>query len=379
MKTNALRMIHGQPSWRLASNTVEAYVTRTGGHLGPVTFKLGARKVQPFSLAPWCTEKLPASLPPILKVLRGDFFCLPFGGNATSWKGECHPVHGETANANWTCIADLNDHGTHCLHLALNTTIRRGHVDKVLFLRDGHHAVYCRHVLTGFKGPINLGHHAMLKFPEAPGSGLISTSRFVYGQVFPAAFEDPAQGGYNSLRAGATFKSLERVPLLAGGTTDLSQYPARRGFEDLVMIVADEKLSFAWTAVVFPLEGYVWFALKNPRLLRETIFWISNAGRHYPPWNGRHVGVMGLEEVTSNFHSGLAESVAPNPISQKGYPTALSLRPDESLTIPYIMGVAAIPKGFNKVKRIAQTKEGIQIFAANGKSIKVAVAMDFLE
>src|SRR5512135_1149260 len=31
------RMIRGQPSWRLASTTVEAFVTEVGGHLGPVT------------------------------------------------------------------------------------------------------------------------------------------------------------------------------------------------------------------------------------------------------------------------------------------------------------------------------------------------------
>jgi cobalt/nickel transport system permease protein len=37
----------------------------------------------------------------VLRVLRGDFFCLPFGGNATAWHGEKHPLHGETANREW--------------------------------------------------------------------------------------------------------------------------------------------------------------------------------------------------------------------------------------------------------------------------------------
>lgn len=379
MKNSALRTIHGQPSWRLASNTVEAFVTQTGGHLGPVTFKLGNRKVQPYSVAPWCTEKTPASLPPLLKALRGDFFCLPFGGNATPYRGEKHPPHGETANARWSCVAHLNERGTHCLHLALDTKIRRGHVDKVLFLRDGHQAIYSRHVLSGFQGPMDLGHHAMLKFPDAPGSGIISTSAFVYGQVFPEAFENPAQGGYNSLKAGATFDSLARVPMANGERADLTRYPARRGFEDLVMIVADEKLPFAWTAVTFPKEGFVWFALKNPRLLRHTIFWISNGGRHYAPWSGRHVNVLGLEEVTANFHYGLAESANPNPIARKGYPTALHLRPDEAITIPYIMGVAAIPKGFDRVKKIFREKDGIHLVAGNGKTAKAAVAMEFLD
>ena len=59
-------------------------------------------------------------------------------------------------------------------------------------------------------------------------------------------------------------------------------------------MVSDTRLPFAWTAVAFPQQRQVWFALKDPRLLRATIFWISNGGRYYPPWNGRHRNVMGL-------------------------------------------------------------------------------------
>jgi len=90
------RIIHGQPSWRLASTDVEAFVTEMGGHLGPVTFDRKGRKLQPYSVAPWAEEQTDPSLPPILKALRGDFFCLPFGGNATPFGREKHPVHGET-------------------------------------------------------------------------------------------------------------------------------------------------------------------------------------------------------------------------------------------------------------------------------------------
>ena len=159
-------------------------------------------------------------------------------------------------------------------------------------------------------GPMCLGHHAMLKFPEAEGSGAISTSRFVYGQVLSAVFEQPELGGYSSLKMGAEFQSLQEVPTAAGGLADLSRYPARRGFEDLVMVVSDAGLPLAWTAVAFPRERFVWFALKDPKVLRETVLWMSNRGRHYPPWSSRHVNVMGLEEVTANFHLGLAASAA---------------------------------------------------------------------
>ena len=74
---------------------------------------------------------------------------------------------------------------------------------------------------------------------DAPGSGLVSTSRFVYGQVFPKVFEAPENRGYSCLKPGAEFKSLQKVPTLTGETADLTRYPARRGFEDLVMLVSD--------------------------------------------------------------------------------------------------------------------------------------------
>ena len=81
----------------------------------------------------------------------------------------------------------------------------------------------------------------MLKFPDAPGSGRISTSRLRHGQVAPLPLEDPAKRGYSALRPGAAFRRLDRVPAAAGGTTDVSRYPARRGFEDLVMLVHEAR------------------------------------------------------------------------------------------------------------------------------------------
>ena len=372
------KIVQGQPSWRLASGQVEAFVTEQGGQLGPVTFDRTGRKIQPFSVAPWAKEKPDFKLPPILRVLRGDFFCLPFGGNAAPFHDEQHPVHGETANAKWRLESLENRTKRKCLHLRLATKIRPGCVDKRIFLVEGQNVVYSRHTVSGMQGPMDLGHHAMLKFPDAPGSGALALSPFVYGQVFPEMFERPENGGYNSLKAGRTFDSLERVPTFGGETADLTTYPARRGFEDLVMVVSDATLPFAWTTVTFPKEGFVWFALKDPRILRNTVLWISNGGRYYPPWSGRHVNIMGLEEVTANFHYGLAESVKANPISGQGYPTCVQLDPARPLVVPYIMGVAMIPSGFDRVAGIEEANDGITLRSASGKKAFAAVALDFL-
>ena len=289
-------------------------------------------------------------------------------------------MHGETANAKWHLEAEEHGGGRHSLHLSLKTKVRPGRVDKVISLADGEDAVYSRHTISGMSGPMSLGHHAMLKFPEAEGSGAISTSRFVYGQVLPAVFERPELGGYPALKMGAEFQSLQAVPTSDGGLADLSRYPARRGFEDLVMVVSDAGLPLAWTAVAFPRERFVWFALKNPKVLRETVFWFSNRGRHYPPWNSRHVNVMGVEDVTANFHFGLAESASANPVSEKGWPTCLRLERRTPLVVNYIMGVAAVPAGFDRVAAIEPDADGksITLQSAGGRKAAAKVDLEFL-
>ena len=380
MSAPTLHTVHGQPSWSFRSSHVHANLTKLGGHLGPVSFRLEHRLVTPFSVAPWAEEKLAPGTPALLEALRGDFFCAPFGGNGTAWRGEQHPPHGETANSSWRLSSfEKTSDGCTTLHASLATKVRRGTVDKFIGLIDGHTVVYQRHVISGAAGQMSVGHHAMLKFPEAPGSGIISTSRFVQEQVFPEPFERPENCGYQALRPGAAFRSLERVPLLNGRLADLSVYPARRGYEDLVMLTADPKLPFAWNAVVFPHERYVYFALRDPRVLRHTILWISNGGRHYAPWNGRHTGVLGLEDITGYFHYGVAESAKPNPLSRRGIPTSVKLNPKKPTVVPYIMGVAAIPAGFDRVKRIVRVGGGIELVAANGKRAGCAVDVEFLK
>ena len=365
-----------QPSWRLASDRVEAFVTCLGGHLAPVTFQTAAGPVQPFAIAPWHGEKLPKGAPGVLKPLRGDFFCAPFGGGPKNWQGENHPPHGETAEGAWRLLADESGPG----HLVaeMKTRVRPGRVVKRISLLPGETNVYLRHEFHGMRGPMSFGHHATLKFPEAPGSGRLAFSPWQFGQVCPEAFEDPALGGYSSLKFGAPIRDLRRVPLANGGTADLTRYPARAGFEDLAMISARTDAPYAWTSVTFPAERYVWFALKDPRVLASTVMWHSNGGRHYAPWSSRHRAVLGLEEVTSYFHLGLAASAAPNALTRRGIKTALRLDPRRPLVVPYIMAVAAIPRGFDVVRTIDFRGDHVVLRAASGKSVRHAVDLTFL-
>lgn len=367
-------MILGQETSLIKTRDVEAGVTTVGGQLWPAKFRVGDRWISPLSAAPWALEK--PALPNILKVLRGDFFCMPFGGNSTVHAGEQHPVHGETSNGKWKSEPSSNPD---TLHFSLRTKVRRGRVDKFISLMEGHPAIYQKNVVSGMSGRMPLGYHAMLHFPKQ-GSARISTSAFVRGQVFPGPFENAPEGGYSCLKKGAAFSSLKNVPKSDGGKADLSVYPAREGYEDLVMLVSDPSLAFAWTAAVVAEEGWVWFSLKDPRILRSTIFWMSNGGRHYAPWSGRHRGVIGLEDVTSYFHLGHAESVRPNELSRAGIPTCIEFRPDTSVSVNSIMAVAPIPKGFDEVRNIREGKNGrsVELESRSGKTVKVPLDLDFL-
>ena len=89
---------------------------------------------------------------------------------------------------------------------------------------------------------------------------------------------------------------------------------------------------------------------------------------------------MGLEEVTSYFHCGLAESARKNPISRKGFPTCLKLDARKPLVVNYIMGVARIPAGFDQVASIqaARGNRSIVLKSASGRQAIAAVNPDFL-
>jgi hypothetical protein len=167
---------------------------------------------------------------------------------------------------------------------------------------------------------------------------------------------------------------------VCGTLADLSRYPARRGFEDIAMLVADPSLRLAWTAASFPKERYVWFTLRDPRVLASTILWISNGGRHYPPWNGRHVNTLGLEDMTGFFHEGLAPSAGPNALRRRGFKTCLALSPDTPTRVNYIMACVPTPRGFGRVRRIEPVagQDAVAVTDEGGRTIRAAVDLSWL-
>ena len=379
------RTISSQPSWILANDTVEVAVTKLGGHMAPVTFdRKAAAPIRPYHISPWQDEGLKDLPAAVLVPLRGDFFCMPFGGNAEAKGSEQHVPHGESATETWQFAGRQREaNGTETLTLTLATKVRPGTVTKHLMLTPGQPVVYTRHVIEGFAGPVPLGHHATLVMPEEEGTIAVSVSPFRLGMTCPGVFSDPAKGEYQSLASGEVFTDLSRVPSRwkQPADVDCSRFPVRRGYADLLAVVADEKALAgrpAWTAAVNTRDHWVWFSLRDPRVLPTTVFWIENRGRHGVPWNGRN-SCLGLEDVCAYFAEGFVPSITPNPLTQQGIRTAIDLDTRKPTEIRSAQGAVHVPAGFDRVKTIDFTQaDRISLVSESGLTVTVPVRHDFV-
>jgi len=366
-----METIHGAPSYVLKSKEITCAVTQTAGHMAPVTFHLGATEASPYSLSPWQPNQAEAGLPNLLLYLRGDFLCLPFGGQKSG------PPHGDPANAVW----HLKAQSARQLCLTQKTGDTGALVTKTLSLIDGHHALYSEHLIEGLIGRWNYGNHPVLDLSSVPeGGARVATSPFKWGSVYPGEFSNAANGEAGTLLPKAEIKNLANVPRKDGTNADLTRYPARKGFDDLIMLVNEPATAvqpFAWTAVTFP--GYVWFSLKNAADFPSTLFWISNGGRSGHPWENRHLGRLGLEEVCSHFSDSVDVS-REDRLQPLGIPTTRIFSSGEKVRLPLIQAAAAVPQTFGQVQSITPAgADFIKIVGENGVSVTVPINWQFLK
>ena len=334
MNDPKLQTIHGEPSLTLRSDCVRAWLAPRGGMLGPVEFTLpGGRMVQPYSLSPWYPAEFAKSQPSLLQVLRGDFFCFPFGSDATSPQ-----PHGPTANETWA----ISRAEPTVAELSLASEHPRAKVGKRVTLRAGETNLYQEHTIIA-DGRYNFGHHPILHIPYGH-TAEVRISPFRFGGVYRAPGGPPA-GERFALEPGARFTAMDAVPLAAGGAGSLRQYPIRPSTEDIVMFAGFEG-PHAWTAVT--LDGFVWFSLRRTADFPGTLFWMSNGGRDAAPWNGRHTRRIGVEDVCSHFCDGLEISTR-DLLAAEHIPTSRLFKAGESVRLPHVQGVVEVPSIFGAV------------------------------
>jgi hypothetical protein len=371
---------HGKSGWFLENGTVRLFLTETGGHMAPVSFFPASDKpLEPYYISPWQDED-PEPEVPVLKSLRGDFFCLPFGAD-NAYRSENHTVHGESATSAWSAPTVTIEGERASLVTRMETGERPGKIEKEILLLKDQPVIYVRHTLSEYSGPFPLGHHATLGAPKK-GSLKIGVSPILFGMTSPRNHLGTAGGEYFSLAPLARFSKLEKVPTVwkQEPYTDCTVFPAREGFVDILQIyqkpAAGRKIP-AWVTAAAAGDGYLWFSLKNPEVLNSTVFWMENRGRHQPPWNGRNC-CIGLEDVRAYFAEGLKSSARKNAVNEAGIPTVVRLSPAQSFTVPYIEGVIRIPKSYGRTEKARFEKNKVIFIDGKGREAKSEVAWEFL-
>jgi hypothetical protein len=302
-------------------------VQSLGGMLGPVTFSLpDGQQVQPLQVAPWADDPAAGALPGILRRLRGEWPCVPFGAERDlallgDWAGFSGPApanplppHGHSSNADWTFGTDL----TLTLDYPANSPIarleRRITPDPAAPALDITLTVHPR---ADVVWPIGL--HPTFAIPDS--GAVIETASG--GMTFPGVLEP----GVSVLAAGARFGSLALVPCSGGRAVDMTRLPLAFQTEELVQLTAPG----GQIALAFPGEGYRLRMAWDAAVFPGMVLWFSNRGRQAYPWSGRHLA-LGMEPVCAAFDLGPAISAGPNPLAQAGHRTAHAFKAGVPLT-----------------------------------------------
>lgn len=264
----------------------------------------------PLHAAPWRDEapvQADPAIPLVERRLAGDFFCMPFGRDDVA--GD--PPHGLTANTRWE-VLNQDDSAA---HLRLARPVRGASVDK--HLRIAGPVLYQTHVITGGQGQITIAHHPMSRMVSG-GRLSVSPKRAVLTDAVP---QEP---GRNLWALGQTRRDLFLATTM-GPLWDLRDYPAQHRVEDFCLLVEAPDTPIGWSVLIRHAEDDMLVILKDARLMPVTMLWISNGGRAHAPWNGRHDGVIGIEDGCTAGTGGLAAALSPNRLSAMGVPSALTL------------------------------------------------------
>lgn len=291
--------------------------------LAPVDFTLSdSRVVSPLHIAPWADEPLSPDTAPILRALRGEWPCVPFGAANLA-----------TINSQWKKHSEQSDsvaHGSSNAHWTLQSTTESFIRARIEYPRESDISALERTV-RGVSGSARLamqlainprvdtyipvGLHPIFRLPETSGAV----------QLIPGAFDQiwtyPGEtGGQSCFFPGEKYTSLRALPGRSGSCVDASRLPLPGCSEDLLLLTGTQgRFELRYLD-----QGYRVLLEWNAKDFPCVLLWISNRGRQQAPWSGRHLA-LGVEPVCSAFDLGVDISANDNPLSREGIKTAIRL------------------------------------------------------
>ena len=315
-----------------------AALQRLGGMLGPLAFKApGRADFQPLHVAPWADEPGTAELPGILRRLRGEWPCVPFGrvDAPRRWPPGWTPRtpddawgHGYASHHDWAWIAQDDP-------LALAMQIHYPEESPVRCLTRRVAAVPDA---PAIEVALRIEARRACVLPIA----LHPTLRLDLGRVAlhvphrGAGFTYPVDVSPDVSRAvpDQRFSALGRVAALDGGVLDLTRYPQELDSEELVQLT-----DVTGPTTVHYLDQRWSLEIDWDRaLLPDVMLWVSHRGRLHAPWNGRHLA-LGVEPLNGVFDLGRVGSPpAAHPLARN---PGIRLEPDVPRVLRYALRATA--------------------------------------
>ena len=300
------------------------------------------RRIAPLHRAHWVGEPVPEGLAPVERGLEGDFLSAPFGRDDLQPGG---PIHGPAANSRWEVLDHRETAEAALLRLCLQAPVRGAVLEKELRLFAGTPFLFQTHRIHGGEGALSLAHHPMLRFA---GGG-----RLCFSAKRAALTASRVEPGHR-LQPAARGTDLQALPGVAG-PLDLGGFPDwPPGHEDFLTLVEAPGARLGWTAALRRAERDLVLVLKDPARLPVTMLWLSNGGRQAAPWDGRHLGVIGIEDACAAGDEGnRAAASGANRIAAEGVATALPLAPGRSHVTFQAIGALPLPAGWTGVAEVA--------------------------
>jgi hypothetical protein len=313
--------------WTLKWPHGEATAQSLGGMLAPVRFELGRGKtVSPLYVAPWGDD---VRWPGLLRALRGEWPCLPFGtvqappglppGFGTRNASDAWN-HGYGANHMWRLV----EMAAHRLTLGLD------------YPSDGEIESLERTIEVDPEAPaliVSLNVHArkdvVLPFALHPTFAMPDEGIEVLACPHQAIHSYPVlpEPGVSRILPNHTFVSLKDIPT-ATGLMDGTHLPLPEKTEELLQM-AECRPPFVLRFTAQQAEVLLdW----NSDELPDALLWISNGGRTHEPWSGRNFA-LGIEPAQSFFDLGrVVTPPADHPLAGR---TGLAFRAGIPRTISY--------------------------------------------
>jgi len=278
----------------------------------------------------------------LLKRLRGDWVCLPFGTPGkprtdldTRWlegldvnlESPDDTQHGSCANSRWV----LESEEAHALSISFAPDVRFpiARIERRITVADGNPAIHCETRVAARRDcELQWGVHPTFRLPPSPGSFEIA---FGAGKLTVLTYPGIFEKGVSRVAHARVCDGLDLVPMIDGTTRSFSSLPLPFDTEELLLVAGHN----GEARLTNKSERYRVVMNWDPSVFPSVLVWISNRGRGFAPWNGRFLG-LGIEPVCSAFDLGYAHAInAHSPLRALGIPTAARFSSGDELVTKY--------------------------------------------